>query len=136
MSGNVSRVTGCRCNETLNPMCECCWGNRPASGDGPRTLCMTIALFGLCAVERAHASCVRECKSSKNTPDVGEKGRRTENLACNSRNISEYPKAKITTEFLPLGQGIWSEAPSRGSLGTLGALGTWSETLEGSQMLA
>ena len=75
MSGNVSRVTGCRCNETLNPMCACCWGNWPACGDGPCTLCMTIAFFGLCAVERAHASCVHECKSSKNTPDVGQKGR-------------------------------------------------------------
>ncbi len=64
------------------------------------------------------------------------KGRHTENLAFNSRNVSEYPKAKITTEFLPLSQGIRSEAPSRGSLGTLGALGAWSETLGGSQKLA
>ncbi len=64
------------------------------------------------------------------------KGRHTEKLACNSRNISEYPKAKITTELLPLGQGIRSESPSRGSLGTLGALRTWPENLGGSQMLA
>jgi hypothetical protein len=37
--------------------------------------------------------------------------------------------SRSTTEFLPFGQGIRSEAPSRGSLGTLGALGTWSEIL-------
>ena len=53
-------------------MCACCWGSWPACGDGPCTLCMTIAFFGLCAVERTRASCVHECKPDSNTSDQNQ----------------------------------------------------------------